>query len=121
MQGRPDCGAIGESIAAGYLRMIGFGILERNRRIGRGEIDIVALDGDCLVFVEVKTRRSSRYGDPAGSVCGRKLHQMRRAAGRYINGGFTAVDYSEMRFDVIALTVDRIGGRMTLEHLKGVS
>ena len=121
MKGNPECGRIGEAIAAEYLRLIGYWIIERNLRIGRNEIDIVASDGDCLVFVEVKTRRSSRFGGPAEAVGRDKLLGIRRAAGRYINERGARRDHAEFRVDVIAIEVDRPGDRMTLELLRGVS
>ena len=83
MKGNPECGRIGEAIACHYLTLIGYGIIERNLRIGRNEIDIVASDGNCLVFVEVKTRRSNRFGGPADAVGRDKLLGIRRVAGSF--------------------------------------
>ncbi len=121
MTGNIDCGRIGEAIAAEYLRLIGFGIIERNLRIGKNEIDIVASDGDCLVFVEVKTRRSGRFGPAAAAVGKEKILGIRRAAGRYLNRPGTPGGFSESRIDVIAVELDRSGDRMTVELLRGVS
>ena len=121
MKGDLECGRIGEDIAAQYLRLIGYGIIGKNLRIGRNEIDIVASDGDCLVFVEVKTRRSSRYGEPAEAVGRDKILGIRRAAGRFINVPRIRRDNAEDRIDVIDIEVDRPGDRMTLELLRGVS
>ena len=121
MNGNPECGRIGEAIAAHYLNLIGYGIIEQNLRIGRNEIDIVASDGDCLVFVEVKTRRSNRFGSPAEAVGRDKLLGMRRAAGRYLNGPDSPRGFAEFRIDVVAIEIDRPGDRMTVDHLRGVS
>jgi putative endonuclease len=112
---------IGESIAAGYLNLIGYGIIERNLRIGRNEIDIVAADGECLVFVEVKARRSRRFGSPAEAVGKGKLLGIRRAAGRYLNGSGGGRRFTEFRIDVVTIEIDRPRDRMTVNHLKGVS
>ncbi len=121
MKGNPECGRIGEAIAGHYLTLIGYGIIERNMRIGRNEIDIVASDGDCLVFVEVKTRRSNRFGSPADAVGREKLLGMRRAAGRYINRPGNFSEFAEIRIDVVAIEVDLPADRMTVDHLRGVS
>jgi len=82
VKGNADCGRIGETIAAGYLRLIGYRIIERNLRIGRNEIDIVAFDGDCLVFVEVKTRRNSRFGSAAEAVGRKKVSEQAGRSGK---------------------------------------
>jgi putative endonuclease len=116
-----DCGRIGETIAAEYLRLVGYGIIERNLRIGRNEIDIVASDGDCLVFVEVKTRRSSRFGGAAEAVGREKLLGMRRAAGKYLNRPDGPGGFAESRLDVVTVEIDRAGDRMTVDLLRGVS
>ncbi len=121
MNGNADCGRIGETIAAEYLRLIGYGIIERNLRIGRNEIDIVASDGDCLVFVEVKTRRSSRFGGAAEAVGREKLLGIRRAAGRYLNRPEGPGGFAESRIDVVSVEIDRHGDRMTVDLLRGVS
>ncbi|HID55979.1 TPA: YraN family protein, partial [Candidatus Poribacteria bacterium] len=67
VQTKKEIGLLGEEIAADFLRRKGYRLLERNIRIGRGEIDLVALDGETLVFVEVKTRKGLRYGHPSES------------------------------------------------------
>ena len=121
MDGRIDCGKIGESVAAGCLRLAGHRILERNIRLGRNEIDIVTADGPCLVFVEVKTRRGMRYGRAAEAVGKDKLAGMRRAAGRYLSRPGAGSGFEEFRFDVVTVEVDRRRGRMTLEHIRGIS
>ena len=118
---RSETGRVGEEIAAGYLRLAGHRIIERNCREGRNEIDIISADGPCLVFVEVKTRRSGRFGHPAEAVGREKLAGMRRAAGRYINRPGAPRGPAEFRFDVVTVTVDTEEGRMTVEHLRGVS
>jgi len=119
--GNPECGRAGERIVAEYLGLLGFGILERNLRIGRNEIDIVALDGSCLVFVEVKTRRTGRFGGAARAVDREKLLGIRKAAGRYIGSGRSDQAWTEIRIDVATVEIDRPGDRMTVELLRGVS
>lgn len=94
-------GARGEELAACFLQKSGFIILERNWRCAHGEIDIIARDGEELVFIEVKTRRSSRFGTPAEAVHARKQKKLRSLARHYLyEKRITAPSY---RFDVAAV------------------
>jgi putative endonuclease len=77
-------GAHGEDAACAQLQAFGYRILTRNYRCRSGEIDIVALDGDVLVFVEVKSRTASRYGSPRDAVTPAKRRKMARAASHYM-------------------------------------
>jgi putative endonuclease len=77
---RKELGDWGEEKACAYLRGKGFLIIERNFRCLRGEIDIVAIKGDKLCFIEVKTRTSVRFGLPCQAVDSRKQVHMKRAA-----------------------------------------
>jgi len=63
-----NLGNFGEDLAVGFLKDLGYGIIERNCRKKYGEIDILAKDLSCLVFVEVRTRTTSRFGGPISSV-----------------------------------------------------
>lgn len=76
-------GKFGEDLACSYLKKLGYKIVERNFRIRGGEIDIVALDGDTLVYVEVKTRSSHKFGLPEESVGYYKLKFLERASKFY--------------------------------------
>ena len=76
-------GDIGEELACKHLLENGYKILERNFRIRGGEIDIIALDGETLVYAEVKTRTSYRFGRPEESITLRKLKFLERAAKFY--------------------------------------
>jgi putative endonuclease len=92
-----------EDIAADFLRAKGLRILERNFRRRLGELDIVALDGDVLVIVEVRSRTSNRYGGAAASVDGRKQQRLIRAAAQLLQ---RSRDFSHLhvRFDVICVS-----------------
>ena len=68
MYERHETGKIGENIAVSYLEKIGYKIIDRNFECRQGEIDIVALDNDIIVFIEVKTRASALYGLPKEAV-----------------------------------------------------
>ena len=91
----------GESFAAAHLKARGYKILAQNYRSGRGEIDLVAQDSDCIVFVEVKTRRSLKFGLPQAAVTTQKQRQISKIALRYLqaHNRFDA----PCRFDVIAI------------------
>ena len=78
-------GQRGEDAAARYLKRQGYRILERNRVLGRNEIDIIALEGDTIAFVEVRTRKSKSGVLPEDTVGPAKQRQIRRAAKRYID------------------------------------
>lgn len=77
-------GNYGEDLACNYLKKQGYKILERNFRIRGGEIDIVAKDGDTLVFVEVKTRFSHEFGEPADAMTYWKINALLKTAQFYI-------------------------------------
>lgn len=77
-------GAEAEARAAAHLTALGREVLARNYRIPGGEIDLVTLDGEVLVFTEVRQRRSARHGSAAESVTPRKLALMHRAALSYL-------------------------------------
>ncbi|MBS3948057.1 MAG: YraN family protein [Dethiobacter sp.] len=94
-------GRRGEDLTASYLHGSGYEILARNWRCAQGEIDIVAYEGETLVFIEVKARRSERYGTPAEAVDRLKQERLRTLALSYISAtGRTAPAY---RFDVAAV------------------
>ncbi len=77
-------GKLGETFAAELLAAQGYRILEKNFRCGLGEIDLIAEKNDEIVFVEVKTRRSDRFGCPAESVTREKQRHMKRTAEYYL-------------------------------------
>ena len=101
--GPPSVGKQGEEAAAACLRQRGYRILQRNAKSRFGEIDIVALDGDVLCFVEVKTRRSAAFGEAAAAVPAAKQRQIERAALDFARKrGMTRAD---CRFDVVAVSL----------------
>jgi putative endonuclease len=107
-----DTGRHGEDMAHRHLRARGFIVVARNWRPpqGGGEIDIVAWEGEWLVFVEVKTRTSAEWSAPERDIDIEKIRALRRAARDYIRR--TNADESRVRFDAISIT----GGR--IEHLR---
>ncbi|MFI5170903.1 MAG: YraN family protein [Chitinophagales bacterium] len=95
-----DLGKTGEEKAAEYLAAKGYGILERNYRSGRAEIDIVAAFGNIIVFTEVKTRTNYKFGLPEESVSRSKQKLVIRAAGNYMCDNNIE---KEVRFDIISV------------------
>lgn len=94
-------GRRGEELARRFLKKKGYKILETNYRGRLGEIDLIAQDGDCLVFVEVKTRSSMAFGHPLESINPRKQHQLTKAAGEYLSGCGGEVRFC--RFDAVSV------------------
>lgn len=99
-------GRIGEKIARVRLILSGYRIVETNYRTRYGEIDIVATDGDDLVFVEVKTKGSAEYGRPEEAVDDKKRRKLSQMALIYLTG-HGGGDERACRFDVV--TVDLTG------------
>ena len=120
MRVKDAVGRFGEDLAAGYLRRAGLEVLARNWRCPDGELDIVVRDGAVLAFVEVKTRTTTAFGDPAEAVTPVKAARIHRLAMRWLDehrdgaaGGFP-----EIRFDlvtVVRLTPDG----PAVHHLRG--
>ncbi len=104
-----DLGRRGEHAAAEHLRSLGFRILERGVRTRLGEIDLVALEGDTIVFVEVKSRSGTGFGPPSEAVDRRKQARILRAAETYLvsRGGMER----PCRFDVVEV-LERPGGAL---------
>jgi len=101
-------GATGEGVAAQHLQRKGHRIVETNYRCRIGEIDIVTMDGDVLVFCEVKTRRSDSMGQPFESVHLRKQATLRRLAEHFMLCRYGTL--RTCRFDVMSLRCDEAGG-----------
>ena len=98
---RLDIAKMGESLAVAHLKARGYEILAQNYRAMRGEIDLVARDGDCIVFVEVKTRRTLKFGLPQAAVTVQKQRQISKVALAYLQTHH--LFDAPCRFDVIAI------------------
>jgi putative endonuclease len=107
-------GKIGEAAATEYLKNLGYKILARNFRTRWGEIDIIARDGDCLVFAEVKTRADERYGAPEEAVTRTKQQHLVKAGQIYLSQ--TKQAHALWRIDVLALLKQNDG--FLVRHLK---
>jgi len=113
---RLDIAKTGESLAVAHLKARGYDILERNYRAVRGEIDLIAQDGDFIVFVEVKTRRSLKFGLPQTAVTTRKQRQISKVALAYLQA--KNLFDAPCRFDVIAIHVSPQLALLKLEHIE---
>jgi putative endonuclease len=100
-------GRQGEDAAVAYLRRAGLKVLERNARLGRYEIDVIAEEGDTIAFVEVKTRRDDRFAAPEENVTHQKRTRLRRAAETYMTRRNDPGVY--YRFDVVAVLLPETG------------
>lgn len=94
-------GAKGELLAVNFLKKKGYKILQRNYRWRTGEIDIVCYDHGTIVFVEVKTRRSDKYGQPEISVTEAKKRQIIKIASHYV--AEKKIEGVDLRFDVVSI------------------
>ena len=118
---RQRIGRAAEELVASRLEAAGWEIVERNARTRYGELDLVALDGRTLVFVEVKAgRMGSAYGPerPVLSVDRRKQQRVRRLAVAWMAERRDAPYYAEIRFDAIGVTFDRSGRVVDVEHIE---
>ena len=108
-----ELGAKGEQIAANFLKNKGYQILERNWRIGRAEIDIIAMYQKEMVFIEVKTRSDNYFGEPETFVNQKKRDLMTDAANAYMY----EVDHDwEFRFDIISIIIR--DGKTYINHFE---
>jgi len=108
-----ELGHKGEAAAVSYLESEGHRILEKNWRLHGYEIDIITTHGDCIVFVEVKTRTSEQWGDPQSFVGTQRMRRMINAAHQYLL--IHRIDLPA-RLDIVAIIWE--GDRCDLEHFE---
>jgi putative endonuclease len=109
-------GEYGERLAVRHLDEAGMVVLERNWRCAYGEIDIIARDGDVLVFCEVKTRRGDGFGQPVEAVVAAKVRRLRQLAAAWVTT--TGLHRAEIRFDVVSVLA-QARGPARVEHVRG--
>jgi putative endonuclease len=109
-----DLGRYGEQLARDYLEEQGLQILDTNYRFHHGEIDIIAAEGEVVVFCEVKTRHDERFGAPEAALTPMKVRQIRRIARAYL--AVHQIQDTQCRFDVVGITVAE--GVIRLNHLR---
>lgn len=118
---RQRTGRLAEDLISKRLVARGWRIVERNARTRFGELDIVAVDGGALVFVEVKAgRKDSVFGPerPVLAVDRRKQRRIRRLATAWMTERRDAPRYAEIRFDAVGVTFDRAGHVVDVEHIE---
>jgi len=114
MAAHNELGDKGEVLATQYLQQQGYKILETNWRYSRAEVDVIAMDGPVLVFIEVKTRTSDAFGRPEEFITPRKERLLTDAAHAYID----AINHDwEVRFDFISI-IYRSDSDYELEHFR---
>jgi putative endonuclease len=119
---RQRLGQGAEELVAERLTAAGWELVERNPRTRYGELDLVALDGRVLVFVEVKAgRQGSAFGPerPVLAVTPDKQRRVRRLAAAYMRERRDLPRYAAIRFDAVGVTYDRAGRPTDYEHLRG--
>jgi len=114
---RKQTGALGEKIAQDFLKKRGYRIVETNYRCRRGEIDIVARKKDCLIFVEVRTKRSLEFGSPEESITQSKMSRMRASAAYYRQSHERLPE--SWRIDLVAVVLDKMGKPTRVELVEG--
>jgi len=107
-------GKEGERLAERYLKKKGYRLVERNYRCPAGELDLIALDRQVIVFVEVKTRTDDRFGGPLDSVHWRKQQSMIRAAQFFLSQ--QSLHHREARFDVVGVSF--VDQKPVVEHVQ---
>ena len=113
---RRDTGILGEKLAKDFVKKRGYRILETNYRCPEGEIDIVAKDKDCLVFIEVRTKTSREFGSPEESITPVKRERMRATAAHYRQ---THNDLPPLwRIDMVAVELDQKGKLSRIELIE---
>ncbi|HYM65574.1 MAG TPA: YraN family protein [Candidatus Sulfotelmatobacter sp.] len=110
---------LGEEIAVKFLKEKGYKIIERNFRKGYGEIDIIAVQNNTLVFVEVKTRTTSLFGGAANSISYHKLQTLIKTAQFYklINKNLP----DSLRIDAILIDLDKKSKVSKIEHVENIT
>jgi putative endonuclease len=123
LDSRRALGELGERIAREHLARAGYQILATNYRTRFGELDVVAADSRCLVFLEVKTRIAGTRRGPAGpldAIGPRKRAQVRAMAREWLTSSSASARPSraELRFDAIGILMTRAGRVVSLDHLE---
>ena len=113
---RLNIAKLGESLAVEYIRTRGCEILARNYRAERGEIDLIVQDGQFIVFVEVKTRRSLKFGLPQAAVTRQKQKQISKIALAYLQS--ENLWDTPCRFDVIGIHLSPQSELLGLDHIE---
>ena len=113
---RVRLGRLGEDLARRFLRDLGYQILTTNYRCPQGEVDIVARDGEEVVFVEVRTRRSQAFGTPQESLTRPKMRRLVATCQDYLQG-YGGAD-TNWRIDLVSVRLDQGNRVEEIDHLR---
>ena len=116
MYSRHILGWKGEDVAVEYLKSLNYNILDRNFICRQGEIDVIALDGNYVVFVEIKARTSREYGLPSEAVTNTKIKHMMKTAEYYLY--IKHLEKENIRFDVVEVYVKN--DKYYINHIKQI-
>lgn len=116
---RAEIGALGEQLAVDHLTSLGLRVLARNWRCRHGELDVVVADDvtRTVVFVEVKTRTTDRFGGVAEAVTRTKVRRLRRLAGLWLAGQHAG--WAAVRIDMVGVRIGR-SRAPEITHLQGI-
>ena len=115
---RHHLGRVGERLAREHLERLGFRVVAANYRTRFGELDLIVCDDTWLVFVEVKTRRAGGLESSAQAVSADKRQRVRKMACAWLVEAPDRPRSRELRFDVVAVTVDRHSRLLALDHIE---
>lgn len=113
---RKTLGGMGEDLAVSFLSGKGYKIIERNFRTRAGELDIVCKKGGKIIFVEVKTRGSDRFGMPEEAITSQKKHKLEIMAYQYLQ----QKKLQSCNFSVDGVFIEVRGGRYGIRHLENI-
>jgi putative endonuclease len=113
---RRDTGNYGEKLARDFLKEKGYHIMSTNYRCPHGEIDIIASDKSCLVFVEVRAKKSNTFGTPEESITTKKMGKLRDTANHYLQNNDNPLP--QWRIDFVGVELDRKGKLSQIEHIE---
>jgi len=116
---RQHLGRVGERLAREHLERLGYRVVACNYRTRFGELDLIVCDDVALVFVEVKTRRTGALESALQAVPPTKQRRVRHMAAAWLVETTNRPRSRELRFDVVAVTVDHDGRLVCLDHLEG--
>ena len=111
-----EIGDFGENAACEYLKNLGYSIVQKNFHSKHGEIDIIAYDKSCTVFIEVKTRKNSLYGNASEFVDFRKQQKIILCAKYYLGDNID----EEVRFDVVEVYYYEKGDSLILKEINHI-
>jgi putative endonuclease len=117
MTARQALGGFGERLARAHLEAKGYRVIDRNFRTRECEIDLIARDGDEVVFVEVRTRRGAYEGMAALSVTRGKQRKLRNAVEHYAEA-HPEIAGAPLRIDVVAIELDKDGKLREITHIE---